>query len=140
MKTTLKGGPELQARLKALKLGFKPAGRDWGNATVRHARSSVPQRTGRLRQSFRVKNATQKRATVAGHFTAFFIDAGTKAHLIKPRRAERLRWEQGGRTVFAKAVNHPRTRAQPFRQRAAEAGLRDAPIAARIIKAWNDAA
>lgn len=140
MSATIKGTPELRARLKALKLGFKPAGRDWGNATVRHMRSSVPQRTGRLRRSFRVKNATQKRATVSGHFTAFFIDKGTQAHLIKPRRAERLRWEQGGRTIFARAVHHPRTRAQPFRDRAAKAGLRDAPIANDIIKAWNDAA
>lgn len=137
---TVKGTRELRARIKALRISFKPAGKAWGNATVSHMRPAVPVRTGRLRRSFRVKSATQRRATVSGHYTAFFVDAGTKAHLIVPRKARKLRWEQEGRTIFAKKVHHPRTTPQRFRMKSAIAGLRDAPIADSLVDAWNRAA
>ena len=136
----LKGSKQLNARLKAIKQTFKPVGREWAEETVALMRPAVPVRTGRLRESFRVKNATQRKATVSGHFSAYFIDKGTKAHTITARKAPRLVFKTGGRTIFAKKVNHPATRAQPFRGRAAREALRRRPMAASLIRLWNKAA
>jgi hypothetical protein len=85
-------------------------------------------------------DATQRKATVAGHYTAFFVDKGTVAHVIKPRKSPNLIFRVEGRTIFTKKVNHPRTRAQPFRERASQEALRRRPMAATLIKLWNRAA
>ena len=138
--TTLRGGKELKARIKALKLAFKPIGRTWGRETVSLSRSAVPVRTGRLRKSIRVRNATQKRTTVVAHFTAYFIDAGTKPHDIRPRKARRLVFEVSGRTIFARKVHHRGTKARPFRVRAANEALRRTDVKAQLIDVWNEAA
>jgi len=136
----VKGTKQLNARLRAIKQTFKPAGREWAEEAVEVMRSSVPSKTGRLRRSFRVKSATQRRAQVGGHYTAFFIDKGTKAHAIRARKAPRMIFQAGGQTIFAKKVNHPATRAQPFRGRAAREALRRRPMAVSLIKLWNKAA
>jgi hypothetical protein len=138
--SSIKGTRQLNARLKAIKQTFKLAGRDWAEEAAVIMRSSVPSRTGRLQRSFRVKSATQRRAHVGGHYSAFFVDRGTKAHTINAKRAPRLIFQAGGRTIFAKKVNHPATRAQPFRHRAATEALRRRPMAATLIKLWNKAA
>lgn len=39
---------------------------------------------------------------------------GSAPHIIRPRRARALRFEVGGRVVFATKVNHPGNRANPF--------------------------
>ena len=134
------GTRQLNARLRAIKQTFKPAGQAWAEETVDLMRGAVPVKTVRLRKSFRVKNASQRKATVSGHFSAYFIDKGTVAHPIKARKSSRLIFQAGGRTIFAKKVNHPRTRARPFRQRAAEEAIRRRPLAASLVKLWNKAA
>lgn len=137
----LKGSPQLRARLRAIKLTFKPAGRDWADETARVAKTMVPSKTGLLRASIRRRNATQRKATVVAHFTAYFIDKGTKAHSEKPRKKQALRFGgRGGDTIFSRRVDHPRTNARPFRERAAREGLRRAPLAGSLVKQWNDAA
>jgi len=138
--SSIKGTKQLNARLRAIKQTFKPAGRAWADETVKLMRPAVPQRTGRLRRSFRVKNSTQRKATVAGHYSAYFVDKGPKSHNIKPRKAKMLSWRDGGQTIFAKRVHHPGYRGQPFRQRAAEEALRREPLAAQMIDLWNKAA
>lgn len=140
MATNVRGSKELRARLRAIRQTFKPAGREWAEETAEIMSHSVPVRTGRLQRSFRVKNASQRRASVAGHFTAFFIDAGTKAHEIKARKAPRLIFTAGGNTIFAKKVNHPATKAAPFRERSAKEGLRRKPLVAKLVELWNRAA
>ena len=137
---SLRGSKELRARLKALGKAFKPIGRTWGDEFVTVARPMVPERTGRLRRSIRVKNNTQRKTTIAAHYTASFIDAGTIAHPIRPRKAGRLAWQDGGRTIFARKVNHPGSRARPFRARAAHEALRRKPMAGQLIEQWNKAA
>jgi len=137
---SLQGGPQLRARLKAIKQSFKPVGKAWADETVRQMRPRVPVQTGRLRRSFRVRNASQKRATVVGHFTAYFIDKGPKPHVITAKRAGNLVFQAQGRTIFARKVHHRGYRARPFRQRAAEEALRKNPMAAEVIRQWNAAA
>ena len=140
MATNVRGSRELRARLRAIKQTFKPAGREWAEEAAEIMSHAVPVRSGRLQRSFRVKNASQRRASVAAHFTAFFIDAGTVAHQIKARKAPRLIFSVGGNTIFAKKVNHPATKAQPFRERSAKEALRRKPMAQKLIELWNRAA
>jgi hypothetical protein len=127
--------------MKALRLAFKPAGRAWADEAARQMRPRVPVRTGRLRASFRRRNATQRRATVVGHFTAYFIDAGTKPHTITAKRGSRLIFKgRSGDTIFARKVHHRGIRARPFRRAAALEALRKEPLAQHIIDQWNEAA
>lgn len=133
----LKGSAELKARIKAMRLAFKPIGRSWADEYVKVARPMVPEKTGRLRRSIRRKNASQRKATVAAHYTAFFVDAGTVPHPIRPKKGRGLSWQAGGRTIFSRRVMHPGTRARPFRVRAARESLRRKPMAQELINQWN---
>lgn len=47
-----------------------------------------------------------------------FVHDGTRPHIIRPRRAQALRFAVGGRIVYARRVRHPGTRARPFLDRA----------------------
>lgn len=136
----LKGGPELRRRLKAISLTFKPVGRKWADTTAELGRAQVPVKTGRLRRSIRRKNASQKRATVAAHFTATFVDGGTKAHDITAKTGGTLAFTGSRGPVFARKVHHRGARAQPFKKRIAREGLRRTPMAQELIDLWNKAA
>lgn len=48
-----------------------------------------------------------------GHIVEFLND-GTKPHTIKPKNAQALKFEIGGKTVFAKKVEHPGIEARKF--------------------------
>jgi hypothetical protein len=136
----LRGSPELRARLRALKLAFKPIGKAWATETVAQDRRRVPVKTGRLQRSIRVRNASQRKATVVAHYTASFIDVGTKEHDIVPKKASSLKFQVQGRTIFSKKVHKPRQAARPFEKAGAIEALRKTPMAATIVNEWNRAA
>jgi len=142
----LVGGPELRKRLAAAGLMFKPYGKVWADtATAEMRRSNAwHDATGRLRRSFRRKNATAKKATVFGHYTANFVDAGSKEHDIIARRSPALIFSgtgpAAGRTIFARKVHKQRIAARRFKRPAAEAALRKHPMSAQLINEWNRAA
>lgn len=54
---------------------------------------------------------------------ALFVHWGTKPHKIAPKRKKALRWAAGGVFAFAKGVNHPGYKGDPYFVRAA----REAP-------------
>lgn len=138
---SLQGGPELRARLKAIKEVFKPVARTWAKETVKAGRPMVPVKTGRLRRSFKVKSVSGKRAVVGAHYTAYFVDKGPKPHRIEAKGRGSLIFKgRGGRTIFARSVNHRGYRGRPFRQRMAEEGLRRTPAAQEVVNLWNKAA
>ena len=136
----LQGSKELRARLRAIKTAFKPLGRDWADETARLARPMVPVATGRLKKSIRRRNASQKKATVVAHYTAYFVDKGPKPHTIKAKRARTLVSPIGGRTIFSRQVHHRGYRGRPFRERAAREALRRNPKVEYVVQAWNKAA
>lgn len=141
MATTLRGGRELKARLKAMQTAWKPIGRKWGRSDVQEMRARVPVRTGRLRKSFRVTSSTGKRVRVGGHFTGYFVDKGPKPHVINPKRpGGHLIFRAGGRTIFARQVHSRGYRGRPFRLRAAQEAMRKNPMAQTVIDEWNRAA
>jgi hypothetical protein len=137
---SLKGGPQLRARLKAIKTVWKPIARKWGRADVLEMRRRVPVRTGRLRKSCRVTSVTNKKVRVGGHFTAYFVDAGPKPHTITAKGRGSLIFQSKGRTIFTRQVHHRGYRARPFRKASKIEAMRKTPQAAEIIKLWNDAA
>ena len=138
----LRGSRELRRRLKAIKTVFKPAGRDWTEATVAAAKrrlsSSVD--TGKTRSSVRRRNASQVKATVVGNYPVNFIDAGTKAHDIVPKNVTALKFNVGGQTVFAKKVHKRAQQARPFKKASGEEGLREVDLLRDLIELWNRAA
>ncbi len=136
---SLTGKQQLNARLRSIKQTFKPIGKAWADADVRENQADVPVRTGRLKASFRVRNATQRKATVYGHFTANFVDAGTRPHR-EAARNRALKFQAHGATIFSPRVMHRGSKAQRFKRRAAERALEQNPMAVQLIKQWNDAA
>jgi len=137
---SLQGATQLRARLTAIKQSFKPIGRAWAESTIQVMRPQSPHRTGRGAASFRVKNATQKRATVSAIYYMAILDKGSKAHTIVPRKAKTLRFEVGGKAVFARRVNIRARQGTHFALRAAKEALRRNPMAEQLIKEWNSAA
>ena len=51
---------------------------------------------------------------------AYFVHEGTRSHLIEPNKKKALRWESGGKFVFAKKVQHPGYKGDPFLKNAAQ--------------------
>lgn len=134
---TLQGAGEVRAALRAMKLSFKDAGREWADQTAVIARTMVPSQTGATRASIRRRNATQRMATVVGKYTVNFIDAGAKEHDITARKMQALRFDAGGTTFFRRKVHKRAQAARPFKQRAGEEGLRRVDVLGRALAAWN---
>lgn len=55
---------------------------------------------------------------------AIFVHFPTKPHLIKPKTKKALRWPNGGAFAFAKVVNHPGYKGDPFFHDAIDSGMR----------------
>lgn len=136
----LKGAPQLRARLKAIRETFKPVGRKWAQDTVQLAQARVPVATGRTRRSIRVRNASQRKAVVVAAYGARFIEGGTQAHDIRPRRKKVLHFKPKGGTGYSMHTRHPAAHGRPFLGPAARESLRRNPMAAELIRQWNQAA
>lgn len=94
-----------------------------GRRVVNRAKILAPVDTGRLRAS--VQGEYRRGWTLRPQFTVFsnvdyaaMVNDGTRPHDIYPRNAQALRFRVGNRTVFARVVHHPGTRARPFLDRA----------------------
>lgn len=93
--------------------------REAGRQVVNRAKVLAPVRTGRLRSSIRAE--PPRILSLRGSLTvgsdleyAAFVNDGTRPHEIRPRTKQVLKFTVGGRTVYAKVVHHPGTRARPF--------------------------
>ena len=82
----------------------------------RTAQERVPVKTNHLRQSITtaVSDSPLTGMVMVGAPYGRFIEYGTRPHVILPRRSNVLAFTVGGSLVFAKKVNHPGTKAQPF--------------------------
>lgn len=137
---TLKGGPELRRRLKAIKKVFKPVGRSWAEETVRLASSRVKVRSGKTKRSIRVKNASLKRASVEARHGGRFLEAGAAPHELQPRKFTVMRFNAAGQPRFAKRIHHPGSPKQPFLRNSAADALDEADMLRDLIALWNNAA
>ncbi|WP_326768677.1 hypothetical protein OG978_32805 [Streptomyces sp. NBC_01591] len=59
---------------------------------------------------------------VCDHPATRYVLDGTRPHIIRPRRAQALRFQVGGRVVFAAYARHPGTRPNNFLARALREG------------------
>lgn len=132
----IKGGPELKARLAAIVGSKLDIERAWAQDASRRIASDAPRRTGMLAGSVHPEE-TRGKAVVKGAWYGIILDRGTRAYPIEAKKAEALRFQYRGRTVFAKKVNRRRLRRRPFITANAQAALQSAPIADQIIRAWN---
>jgi hypothetical protein len=60
---------------------------------------------------------------VSEHPASVYVIYGTRPHIIRPRRARALRFEAGGRPVYARVVHHPGNAANDFLGRALHEAL-----------------
>jgi len=132
----LLGASALIGRLRALDRAPTAIGQRWGQRTVQALASHTPVRTGRTRKSYRVVPGLSA-TRIMGSEVAEFIDAGVKPHRITAARGTTLVFPEGGRTVFAKKVNHPGFGARPFKERSAVEGLHETRMADVVIGLWN---
>lgn len=154
MPLTLTGDKALQARLSALSKAPPEMLREIAIRGVAEAKHMVPRRTGNLGRTIRIGSVSRSAVEIRAGGTesvgyAAAVELGSRAHVILPKRRKALAWggsrTLGGRlrsgsqaTNFAKRVNHPGTKAQPFlRPGLAKAlsivGLGD------LVKIWNKA-
>lgn len=94
-----------------------------GRLTLNLAKLFAPVKTGRLRASGRIESRRTLglRTIYTIGFDVYyapFVNDGTKPHKIRPKTKQALKFNVGGRTVFAAVVNHPGTKANPFLDRA----------------------
>jgi len=57
--------------------------------------------------------------------SSFFVEKGTKPHIIKPKKKKSLRWVGGSGFVFAKEVHHPGYKGDPFLRNSADATFKN---------------
>lgn len=151
---TLKGGPELQARLRAIgdtSLMLKRV----QIRGVREAKLIVPRRTGNLGRTIRVGAVSDSKcAIVAGGRLrvgyAVAVERGTRPRTIVPKNARALAWGGNRRLSgslrtgskpdhFAMRVRHPGSKPKPYLVPGLIKAARDEGLPA-IVEAWNSAA
>jgi hypothetical protein len=66
-------------------------------------------------EATRIVGEVENQAEYAGA-----VHNGSKARIIRPRKGKFLRFEVGGRVVFARSVRHPGTKGRPWLRSAAE--------------------
>lgn len=98
----------------------------WKRQTATQARADVPVLTGNLGRSIGEGETRIVGRTVRGsvHATADYaapVHEGRRARVIRPVRAQALRFQIGGRVVFAKVVRQGPMKGRPFLR---NAGLR----------------
>lgn len=86
-----------------------------------HARTvgAFKDQTGELRASIKAFPTKRTERGAEGRFgttlkRGLYVEGGTRAHEIRARRAQALRWEDAGGVHFAQRVQHPGTSAKPF--------------------------
>lgn len=95
------------------------------NQILAEMESRVPVDTGKLRTSLSITVDPDKVTIGPNEAIApygGYVEFGTKAHEIRPKNPGGvLVFKMNGMTVYAKKVNHPGTRAQPYVRPAFEA-------------------
>lgn len=152
MSGQLIGGDKLNRRLEAIKTG-RPLLRELQLSAVAEAKALVPRKTGHLARSIGPGAVGATFALVEARTNyAAFVEFGTRPHVIRPRNKRVLAWpaagqarlsgrvKTGGRVIFAKRVNHPGTKAEPYLVPGAKAALTKGGFRNIIIEQWNKAA
>lgn len=82
------------------------------------AREEAPKKTGKFANSLQLKTLTANFTVMVPQPIGGWIMSGTQPHMIYAKNAKALRFEMGGRVIFAKYVSHPGTKPNAFMDRA----------------------
>jgi hypothetical protein len=148
----LEGLSALNRRLNAIQRNADLL-RDIQLNAVAEAKRRVPRKTSALGRSIHPGSLGNDFAIVEATAPyAAYVELGTRPHVIKPRRKSVLSWTEGkrlsgrartgaaaGQRFFAKRVNHPGTKPQPYLVPAARWALEKVGIT-KLIERWNRAA
>ena len=96
---------------------------DAANYILSEMEVNVPVDSGNLRRSLGIRVKSDRieigpDAKVAPY--AGYVEFGTAPHTIRPKAGKTLRFTVDGKVVYARVVNHPGTKPQPFVQPAFE--------------------
>lgn len=80
----------------------------------RQVAEAAPQRSGQSARLLRLEVGPDNTWRIMAPRSLVWTITGTRPHLIRPVRAQALRWEDLAGTHFAKLVRHPGTRPQPW--------------------------
>jgi len=107
-----------------------------GRLLISLIREEAPKKTGFLRESVRILDKGVKHVSVGPTAPyAIFVELGTKAHEILPRKAQALRFWIDGEIVFAKRVWHPGFPGKRYIQAAYEKAREQLPkLAEKILR------
>lgn len=99
--------------------------RETAEAVVANAVAMAPKRTGAMADSITIRYINPTTAEVGpASLYSLYVEMGTKPHVIKPKSPGGvLVFKVGGKTVYARSVNHPGTKPQPFMRPALEQAL-----------------
>lgn len=139
----IKGGEELAAALRELPVKFEvqvmaAALREGAKEIESRAKANVPVRTGKLRDSIKIRRRTNKRTGYinllvtagdrkkGGAYYAHMVEYGTKGHEIRPKGAKSL-FIAG---LLRELVKHPGAKPSAFMRRAFDEG--HAPALIRV--------
>lgn len=149
--SALEGLPALNRRLNAIAKNGDLL-RDIQLHAVAEAKRIVPRKTSFLGRSIHPGATGADFAIIEATAPyAAYVELGTRAHIIKPRRKRLLAWpaaggarlsgraRTGARMIFARVVHHPGTKPQPYLVPAAKFALKKVGIT-KIIERWNRAA
>lgn len=116
-------GFRVQARrsLDTIHLGIADAARNGAieGAAEAKAVGRFKNRTGYLRAGIVARLLASSFRSVQWEILSLapysrYVESGTRPHMILPRNGVALRFMMNGQEVFARKVNHPGTKAQPF--------------------------
>lgn len=87
-------------------------------------------KTGNMVRSFgtgakRIPNGYRIEADLQFAPETLFVNFGTRPHKIYPKDKKALRWVSGNGFMFAKFINHPGYKGDPFMQSAVDTVMRD---------------
>lgn len=136
MTEALKGGSDLKARLANLSREVAPTFvQEWAGVTAENARRTAPNPRRPASRAWSTK-VSGRRGGVYGAYWWIFVDRGTKAHDIEPKKKRWLKFEYHGETIFAKKTHRKRMTRRPFITRAAQEALSGSSFAGIVEKAW----
>ena len=95
-----------------------------GNKFMNVLIETCPVDKGTLKNSINFKMEEEK-IVIEMNETGVFVEFGTPPHTIRAKDAKALHWKSGGKDIFAKVVNHPGTRPNPFIRNAINTKLPD---------------
>lgn len=114
---------------RLLRLQGGPVYRNMERRVRRVEAEAIRRAPGSMKQGIRVSIQQQPDGDFRGvikstHPASIYVLNGTRPHQIFPRRPGGvLRFMVGGQVVYARFVNHPGTKANPFLQEALRAAL-----------------